>query len=213
LADIVFKVDAAQVKALGEAMGRMNRGRMHAALRRAVNRIGDRSYTLIARTISEETGAQQKRVRKALIKKPATYELVYKTIARDQYMTLKDFRPRQTAGGVKTSLKTRSGGGQFVPRAFILPELGGHVFIRVKPARVLQRGPNKGKKREPLKKLYGPALPVQLIRGKSGRVVNDMLDRDLFPECFRQVNRELDAAARETLGRAKATARFAERIL
>ena len=67
-------------------------------------------------------------------------------------MSLKEFGARQTAKGVSAA---PWGKRRVFPHAFIAPTLGGHVFIR------------EGRSRLPIRKLWGPAIPREMVKDQS----------------------------------------------
>jgi hypothetical protein len=123
------------------------------ALRRAINHTGDKARTQIGRVLVKQTGLKYGKVRQALHTAPASNAmLVYRIIAHGSYMSLKEFGPRQTKRGVSAA---PWGKRHLFPHAFIAPSLGGHVFVR------------KGKERFPIHKLFGPAIPAEMVKAES----------------------------------------------
>jgi hypothetical protein len=123
------------------------------ALRRAINHTGDKARTQIARVLVKQTGLKYGKVRQALRTVPAgTALLVYRIIAKGGYTSLKEFGARQVKRGVSAA---PWGKRHLFPHAFIAPSLGGHVFIR------------KGKGRFPIHKLWGPAIPAEMVKAES----------------------------------------------
>jgi hypothetical protein len=123
------------------------------ALRRAINHTGDKARTQIGRALVKQTGIKYGKVRQALRTVPAsTASLVYRIIAKGGYSSLKEFGARQVKRGVSAA---PWGKRHLFPHAFISPALGGHVFIR------------KGKGRGPIHKLFGPAIPAEMVKEQS----------------------------------------------
>lgn len=143
------------------------------AVSAALNRTGDMVYTRVVRILAEETGAQQKRIRKILRKKgarPSSQE--FAIYARDVFTSLKDFRPTKRKGGVAAS---PWGKQRLFPGTFLGPN--DHVFRRI------------GKDRA-IKKLWGPAIPREMIRGATGKATQEVI-RDAFPK---RIDHELSRA-------------------
>lgn len=123
------------------------------ALRRAINHTGDKARTQISRVLVKQTGLKYGKVRQALRTVPAGNTLlVYRIIARGGYTSLKEFGARQVKKGVTAA---PWGKRHLFPHAFISPALGGHVFVR------------KGKGRYPIHKLWGPAIPAEMVKAES----------------------------------------------
>lgn len=182
---------------------------MFPPLRRALNTVGRKAYTRIVRNLASETGAQQKRVR-ALIKPiPSNRTLEWKAQAKARYFSLKDFNPRQTSTGVKVSVW----GGQTIPHAFIVDSLGGHVYFRAGPPRVMVKGKYRGQKRQPLEKLWGPNLAVQMSRGGTRKVLDELAGRELVPEVLRQAGLEIERKGRAAIESAKSFGGKVERVI
>lgn len=135
------------------------------ALARAINHTGDMARTQIARALVKQVGAKYGVIRKALQTRPATRGgLVYRIIAKGGFMSLKEFGARQTAKGVSAA---PWGKRRVFPHTFIAPSLGGHVFER------------KGSGRLPIRKLWGPAIPRELVKDRSKEAFETTVKREL----------------------------------
>jgi hypothetical protein len=77
-------------------------------------------------------------------------ELRYEVIASGRAIPLSKFDPRQTKKGVSTKVWGRR---RVLPHTFIISEFGGNVFVRT------------SENRFPLRKLWGPSLPKELVGG------------------------------------------------
>lgn len=149
------------VKALGELKAEGNPD----ADRLALNRTLDWVYPRAIRKTAEITGMQQKRVRLVMRKLPARRGaalLQAAIVARDTFTSLKDFRPVQTKAGVVAG---PWGKRRLFPHTFIGPN--GHVFVRRKDGS--------------LHKLFGPAIPNEMIRGEMEPVLEEAR-RVVFPK-------------------------------
>jgi hypothetical protein len=126
--------------------------------RLALNRTIDWLYTRVVRKLADETGMQQKRVRMVVKKIPAMKgSLEAKIVSRDRYTSLKDFNPRQTKKGVVASPWHKK---HLFPHTFIGP--GGHVYKRQKAGGI--------------KKLFGPAIPKEMIKEEvSGKLLTEAM--------------------------------------
>lgn len=152
MAELVVKVDAAafdRMAALFDHAG-VN---VQPALGRAINHTGDKARTQVGRALVKQTGIKYGKVREAL----KTYRagargLVYRIVARGGYVSLKEFGARQTRKGVSAA---PWGKRRVFPHTFIVPSLGGHVFERT------------GSGRYPIRKLWGPAIPAEMVKDQS----------------------------------------------
>lgn len=133
------------------------------ALTSAMNRTGDMVFTKVVRSLEAQTGAQQKRIRAALKKKRANPTgLKFEIVAKDKFLSLKDFNPVKTKGGISAApWKTR----RVFRGTFLGP--GQHVFRRT--------GENK------IKKLWGPAIPREMLRGETGKTARKIV-AEVFPQ-------------------------------
>lgn len=206
---VVYRLDTSQLKALSAAMGDLAQGEAFSALRRAINTVGRRAYTRIIRNLAKETSAQQKRIRLLIRPVPAYSTLEWKAVAKAQYFSLKDFRPRQQAGGVKHS----AWGGGFIAHAFVNDSLGGHVYFREGSPRTMTRGRYKGQRRQPIKKLWGPNIAVQLSRGGTKAVLTELAGAELVPEALRQLGLKIHEVGESRIERAKQIGEFVDRFI
>ncbi len=128
------------------------------------------------RGLAKQTGAQQKRIRTKLNKVIASASRPeYRIVARDSFMSLKDFSPRQTSKGVSSApwKKRRVFHGTFFGP-------GGHVFRRL------------GKDRLPLDRLHGPAIPRELLRGETRSEIDAVIAEQLPIRMAHEITRALD---------------------
>lgn len=135
------------------------------AVSRALNRTAERARTDVTRALVKQTGLKFGAVRKATsLWRASPGSLSAEIRAKGGYTSLKEFGPRQTKKGVSAAPWGRR---QVFDHAFIVKRYGGHVYKR------------EGARRFPIRKLYGPAIPVEMVKGAS---------RDAF---FRAVESEL----------------------
>jgi len=151
-----------QLGAVGSAQGRK-------ALVRAVNRVTNTIYGRVIRAIRSQSDIPTIIIRREVKKRLASVSgggAIEGVIwARGQPLSLKYFRARQVSWGVKA----KWGGewheyrGAFMgPRPGIIAKrLGGHVFVRTSASRF------------PIEKLFGPAVPEELVRGESKRAFEE----------------------------------------
>jgi len=122
-----------------------------AAMRMAVNDAGNGARTQVVRTLARQMGVPVTTVRQSLTTIPATpRDLVYELGSVGGYLSLSSFDAQQRRAGVSA----RPWGRRRIFRGtFIIPRFGGHVFRRTTRARF------------PIQRLWGPAMPQELVRG------------------------------------------------
>ncbi len=120
------------------------------ALRYAVNDAGNAARTQVVRTLGRQMGLPYAAVRQGLSIRPARREPVYEINSTGGYLSLQSFGAEQRRAGVSA----RPWGQRRVfPSTFIVRPLGGQVFRRATKARF------------PIVKLWGPAMPQEMVRG------------------------------------------------
>lgn len=151
-------VDVGQINRLVEGLNELRKGSGDKVYARAVNRVGDMTFTRVIRLLGEETGATQKRVRDQVKRFRGVGTVTpYKIIARGGYLSLDAFQPRKTLRGVSAA---PWGVRRVFKGSFIGP--GGRVFVR------------RGKGRLPIRVMYGPAVPNQMLHGKTQAIAQQM---------------------------------------
>jgi len=129
------------------------------AVRRAINRTGDQAFTVVKRVVARQMGIRVGVAADQMRRKRASYEsLSYVIGARGGYLSLKYFAARQTRRGVSAAPWNVR---RVFPHTFIVGKLGGHVFSRT------------SKKRFPLEKKWGPALPNELVKGETAKAFTE----------------------------------------
>ena len=179
--EVTLNVEAfARYAAAMEALGTQ---KMRRVVSRALNKTGDRAWTKSKRSIARELNLKQRTVA-AHMKRKRSYPKVggkdqYEIIARGGRLPLKEYSPRQTRKGVTARIY---GKRILHPHAFIIKSYGGNVYVRT------------SRKRFPIRKLFGPSIPVELLREPTNRVPGEMM-RTVFPSEWRRlVDYELKAA-------------------
>lgn len=165
------------VKIDASALGRLANGielsqkQQGLAVVRALNRTGDTAYARVARVLSQETGMPVARVRRVMSRSRAhPLNPGYVITATDKYTSLKDFNPRQVRRGVSAApwRKRRIFRGTFFGT-------GGHVYRRVGAARL------------PIKRLFGPAIPQEVVRGASKAEADKAMAERFLPELAHEI--------------------------
>jgi hypothetical protein len=140
------------------------------ALQMAVNDAGNLARTQVVRTLAIQMGLPFGTVRQGLQTKTARGgDLTYELNSSGGYLSLKSFDARQVRAGVSA----RPWGQRRVFRsAFVIPRFGGEVFVRTSRARF------------PIKKLWGPSMPQEMIRGAVPKAFEDTI-RARLPQRLR----------------------------
>ncbi len=149
---VVVRVDGNGHFMLHNAMLALGRDKANHAWRRAINHTAAKSRTQVIRNVAKQAGVTQSLIRKrrAIYLRRANYsDLQAFIIAEGSHMSLKDFKPTQMKAGVKAS---PWGNRRLFKSSFIVDKLGSHVFVRT------------SKKRLPIEKMYGPAIPKEMMK-------------------------------------------------
>src|SRR5579885_2528284 len=122
------------------------------AVAKAVDEVGNKTKTQVVRAVAAQAGVKYGRALSVIGSRQAmgTGNGSYEIVARDVTMSLKEFAPRQAAAGVEAA---PWGKRRVFAHTFIGPN--GHVFVRV------------GKARLPIRKLFGPAIPKEMVRDEA----------------------------------------------
>jgi hypothetical protein len=135
------------------------------AMSRAINWTGDRARTQVMRSLAKQTGLKYGKIKDTVKTHRATFgRLVYRIVSRAGYTSLKEFGARQTARGVSAAPWNKR---RVFPHTFIVPSLGGHVFERT------------SSKRFPIRKLWGPAVPAEMVKGQTKAAFEQVVSREL----------------------------------
>ncbi|MCA1776062.1 MAG: hypothetical protein LC676_10765 [Loktanella sp.] len=132
------------------------------AFRRALNHEGRKSYTAVKRALRKQTS-----IRSATVSKQTRFEgprgdnLTATIEATGNHLGLVHFKPKQFSYGVRAKVWGES---QRFPSAFIVGSLGGNVFKR------------EGEGRLPIKRMFGPSIPREMIKDASIKAFEDKLD-------------------------------------
>lgn len=152
VAHIGIAIDTAEIGRLADLM--QNAGKVApAAVARALNRTANETRTAMSRALVQQTGLPYGAVRSAITTLPASAgSLTAAIIAKGSYVPLKLFKARQTGKGVSAAPWNKR---RVFPHTFLIRRYAGNVYRRV------------SKKRFPLHKLYGPAIPVEFTKDQS----------------------------------------------
>ncbi|AZG75983.1 hypothetical protein [Methylocystis rosea] len=127
------------------------------ALGKAIDEVGSKTKTQVTRAVAKQAGVKYGAARGVIVSRQALGrgQGEYKIIAHDVTLSLKEFSPKQTAKGVSAA---PWGKRSVFPHTFIGPN--GHVFAR-------EMVGNQRAGRLPISKLFGPAIPKELVKGET----------------------------------------------
>lgn len=173
-----FNIDARELIAASERykqLGPQYRG----VLVRTTNWVGARARTQVTKTLAEAMGLSQKDLRNFLQTYTANAgEIVYTIRGTGRPISLRAF------GAVKRNkgVSARPWGERRLFRGtFIVASLGGSVYVRTGTFSRATKGRYKGKMREDIKKLWGPAVPREMAQLVTVRAFNDTVQKQ-FPQ-------------------------------
>lgn len=161
-----------------EAIKRLgSESKAKAAYRMALNDTNKAIHTRVKRVLSEQMGASQRDIVKhggIKMIRAINSRLEASIVAKGGYMPLSDFKSRQVKRGVSAA---PWGTRRIFPKTFIVRSLGGNAFKRL------------GAKRLPIEKLWGPAVPREMVRDQSAKAFEEVSARMLPTEVRRQIER------------------------
>ena len=176
------------MKRFGNQLGALGEGKARAAMARAVNHTGAKTYTAVRRALAQQTSApvaiirKEVQLRKAAHKGTGAIEAVIR--GRGSELPLGVFKPKQFSYGVRVKVwgkvqqyKSMFGAPGRNPK--LVARLGGQPHIRV------------GKERFPIQRAYGPSLPKEMVKDATREafltVSKDVLEKRLEHEIGRML--------------------------
>lgn len=163
---------------LQEAIDRLgSEAKAKAAYRMALNDTNRAIHTRVKKELSSQMGASQRDIVKhggVRMIRAINSRLEASIVSKGGHMPLSDFKSRQGKKGVSAApWNTR----RIFPKTFIVRRLGGNVFKRVTNDRL------------PIKKLWGPAVPKEMVRNQSAKAF-ELVSATMLPaEVRRQITR------------------------
>ena len=149
------------------------------AFTRALNSEGNKVRTQVRRALRQQTGASAALINRETRSYRASFSnLTYTIEARGDYLGLSHFSPRQFRYGVRARPWGRF---QRFEGAFLVGSLGNNAFVR------------EGAARFPIKKMFGPAIPKEMVKDETQRAFEET-QPDILREATRQI--ELILASR-----------------
>lgn len=170
---LVYRWQGNGIPKLGKALDAFgNETKTHRAYRLAINRKGKKAFTQVKRALAKQTGLTQKKAIelgniKTYNANFSSLEFTVKTTG--SRISLKEFGAKQFSYGVKAKPwgKVRRFEGAFISAGFLNSGSSvndGHAFIR------------KSGDSYPIKRLYGPSMPVEIVKDKSKQAFEDVAD-------------------------------------
>jgi hypothetical protein len=122
------------------------------AVFKAIDEVGNKAKTQVIRETAKQAGVKYGRALAVISSRQAMGAGAgqYVITARDVTMALKEFAPARTPTGISAA---PWGKRKTFEHSFLGP--GGHDFVRT------------SKKRLPIRKLWGPAIPKEMVRDKA----------------------------------------------
>jgi hypothetical protein len=139
-------------------------GKSLKAIARATDSVGNKTKTVVKRVTAQQAGVKIGKVDGVLSSRTtmgqggAVVRGQYEIICRDVTLSLKEFSPRSDGHGISAK---PWGKKRYFPHAFFGP--GGHVFER-KQQGTSHRGPRPKHSQLPIHKLWGPAIPKEMVK-------------------------------------------------
>jgi hypothetical protein len=132
------------------------------ALTAAVNHTAQISWTAARRVLAQDMGLPQSELRPYIYIRRATFSSIeWQAVGTGKPISLRAFSAAQRSAGVSA----RPWGQRRIFRGtFIIESLGGSVYKRTGPKVLMTRGKSKGKYRQAIEKLYGPAVPKEMMQ-------------------------------------------------
>jgi len=152
------------------------------AIGRALDEVGGKTKTQVVRAVAKQAGVKYGRALDVIGSNSAfgAGNGEYRIIARDVTLSLKEFDPRRTSKGVSAA---PWGKRRVFPHTFIGPN--GHVFVRQ------MQGGHRAR-RLPIHKLFGPAIPKEMVQGEAEKVFYDTAEKLLPAAVEKWLIRQMD---------------------
>lgn len=153
------------------------------AVSRAINHTGNIANTGVTRALVAQTGAKRAGVVRTLKRNPATPDhLEFAIVGTGKHLGLKDFGARQIKAGVSAAPWRQR---RVFKGAFIVGSIGGHVFTNT------GKWSDKSKRFNKLKKMFGPAIPKEMVRGQSAETFRTVVSERLPERLVHEITRIL----------------------
>jgi len=147
---------------------------------RAVNHVGNKGYTAMARATARQAGLKVGDTKKVMKKRLAhAGDPTFRIIARGAHFPAYKFAGRQTRKGASAAPWRKR---RVFPGTFVARMASGHVgiFRRLSSRRL------------PVKELWGPAVPVEMMKTEPKAVFERLVATDLPKRLEHELTREVD---------------------
>lgn len=147
-----------------------------AAMRRAINHTGDKTFTRVKRALTKQMGLPSQKLFKdgrTLVKRRAAGgSLEYQIVSGGKAVRMKEFRWRKTKRGI--TAYPWNVAHHFEP-AFVIPRYGNNLYLR------------RTSKRFPIEALYGPNINKELVKDATAAAFLSIVATDLPPRVEHEV--------------------------
>ncbi|MFD2676976.1 phage tail protein [Camelimonas lactis] len=190
------------LKEFQTALRAIGDGAARPVMARALNRVGDMANTRVKRLLSSSMGVKNLKIHKAVVTKKANKDsLIYEITGTGRHFSLIDSKGVKVASRMVPRADGKFGGqtraqfvtagawgvseqydGAFIARGQAGQTKGagaGHIFARTSDAR------------HPIRKLWGPAIPREMVRKRTETIVEDMVDTVLTRRLEHELGRLL----------------------
>ena len=168
------------------ACTRLGEGFAKSLYSKVLNTKGRKAHTAVKRALAIQTSIKPSLINgQTRFSGARSNSLITQIIGTGRAVPLRMFGPSQGPVGVSATVwgKTHT-----VPHTFIIAQYGGGVYKRV------------GARRGPVEQLYGPAIPVELIKDASLEAFN-AVGEEIMPEVIRLTQLMLDGTVKMGGGR------------
>lgn len=170
---LIVQIDATQLHEMVQRLNAIGR-KVGPVAARAINRTGDMATTQVKRALAPQMGLGVGKIGERMkISRADANSLSYAIRGFGRPIGMKDFASRQTRKGVSAQ---PWGDRKVFPHSFVVKSLHGHVFKRT--GEKVRMGMKHGRKRDsayagelrqPIKVMYGPGVPKELVKDQSKR--------------------------------------------
>ena len=174
---MLFNWSGSGLAQISYAMDALSSGKSHRAYQMALNRTGERTFTVVKRVLAPQVGLTQKVVveRGAMrLNKAHGGSLAVTVTSSGSHLPLRLFKARQTREGVTAA---PWGKRRLFRGTFTVGSAGGNVFRRLT------------KDRLPIKKLWGPAIPKEMVKDASAKAFHEVVASELPKRVGHEIRR------------------------
>jgi minor tail protein Z (GPZ) len=180
------RVDTSGLEKMGRAFRELSLDAREKAEVRAINHVGNKAFTVMGRTMAKTMGMKVGEAKASMKKRYASAgSPAFRIVAKGSYLTLFRFGGRQTKRGASSAAwgKRRVYAHSFVAR---MPSGHTGIFKRMPGSEMASR------KKEKIKEMWGPAFPVEMVKGDTKLAFERLVDTDLLSRFEHELTREVD---------------------